>query len=90
MATKEVPTITIIQADGLYPDDDLEKRLFAPSPTQNYELNYLQTDLYPTGAPERKPWSSIPDDVRKHVNGIEVLKMPFTERDLELFPALKV
>ena len=90
MADDEVPTITIIQADGLYPDDDLEKQIFAPLPTQNYKLNYSQVNLWPTGVPARLPWSAIPEDVRNQVDGIEVLKMPFTEQDLQLFPKLKV
>lgn len=90
MATEEPPTITIIQADGVYPDNDFEEKLFAPLPTQNYKLQYIQTNLYPTGATARKPWSTIPEEIRNQVDGIEVLKMPFTEQDLELFPRLKV
>ena len=90
MAKEEIPTYTIIQADGLYPDDDFENELFAPRQNQNYKLQYLQTNLWPTQAVEPRPWSSIPEETRNQVNGIEVLKLPFTEQDAELFPRLKV
>ena len=90
MADNDTRTVTIIQADGLYPDDELEKTLFAPRPGQKYKLNYVQSNLWPTGVPERKPWSDIPEELRNQVDGIEVLKMPFTEQDLSLFPRLKV
>lgn len=86
----DIPTYTIIQADGLYPDDDLEKTLFAPHQGQNYNLKYLQTNLFPTGTPTMRPWSDIPEDLRNEVDGIEVLKMPFTAEDVKLFPRLKV
>ena len=90
MAEVEVPTITILQADGIYPDDEYEKQLFAPRPGQNYRLNYVSGGIYPTGSIERKPWSSIPKEIRDQVDGIEVLKCPFSREDLELFPRLKV
>ncbi|KJY01861.1 3-phosphoglycerate dehydrogenase like protein [Zymoseptoria brevis] len=85
-----IPTYTIIQADGLYRDDEVEQAIFAPSASQNYTFEYLQTHLWPDGASERKPWSDVPEDIRTRVNGIEVLKMGFTAQDLELFPNLKV
>ena len=90
MAEDQPPTITIIQADGLYESNDFEEQLFAPLPGQNYKLNYVQTPLYPVGAAERKPWSAIPEELRNQVDGIEVLKMGFTREDLALFPRLKV
>jgi C-terminal binding protein len=82
--------ITIIQADGLYPDDELENKLFAPRPGQTYNVNYVQTKLYPSMATEMRPWSDIPEDLRNQIDGIEVLKMPFTAEDVKLFPRLKV
>ncbi|KAK5171826.1 uncharacterized protein LTR77_003462 [Saxophila tyrrhenica] len=90
MAEDDIPTYTIIQADGLYPDDNLERTLFAPRPGQKYKLNYVQTNLYTSMATEMKPWSDIPEDLRNQVDGIEVLKMPFTAEDVALFPQLKV
>lgn len=90
MAQSEVPTYTIIQADGLYPDNEVEDEIFAPKLGQNYKVDYFQTNLYPTDSQSKKPWSSIPEDVRNQVNGINVLKMPFTEEDVHLFPNLKV
>ena len=90
MAGDDIPTYTIIQADGLYQDDEYEKRLFAPRPNQNYKVSYLQTHLYPFGAKGPKPWSSIPEEIRNQVDGINVLKMGFKEGDLQLFPKLKV
>ncbi len=90
MADADIPTYTIIQADGLYPDDNLEKELFAPRAGQNYKLKYVQTNLYPSMATDMKPWSTIPEELRNQVDGIEVLKMPFTAADVDLFPRLKV
>ena len=87
---EEVRTYTIIQADGLYPDEDYEKELFAPRDGQNYKINYQQVHLYPLGARTPKPWSAIPQEIRDQVDGIEVLKMGFTAEDAELFPKLKV
>lgn len=87
----DIPTYTIIQADGLYPNDDsYENELFAPLPGENYKVNYQQVNLYPVGARAPKPWSAIPEELRKQVDGIEVLKMGFTAEDLALFPRLKV
>lgn len=40
--------------------------------------------------PETKPWSALDKKIRDEVQGILVLKMPFTEADCELFPKLKV
>lgn len=71
-------------------DDTIEQAIFAPTPSQNYNIEYVQTHLWPDGASERRPWSDIPEDLRRRINGIEVLKMSFTEQDLELFPNLKV
>lgn len=90
MTDDHIPTYTIIQADGLYPDDEYEKSLFAPQPGQNYKVDYQQVHLYPVGAREPKPWSAVPEELRNRVDGIEVLKMGFTAADAELFPKLKV
>ena len=90
MADKDVLTYTIIQADGLYPDDEVENKLFAPRPGQNYKLKYVQTNLFHTSSTTMKPWSEIPEELRNQVDGIEVLKMPFTAEDVKLFPRLKV
>jgi C-terminal binding protein len=53
-------------------------------------VKYLQTGLFPTGAPLPKPWSTIPQELREQVDGIMVLKMGFTAADVALFPRLKV
>lgn len=53
-------------------------------------MDYIQTDLAPTGTSIRKPWSTIEKSLRDKVDGITVLKLPFTATDLELFPRLKV
>ena len=50
---------------------------------------YSQTGLWPTGVPDPRPWSAIPKETRDKVDGIMVLKLGFTARDLELFPKLK-
>lgn len=83
-------TYTIIQADGLYPDENVEQEIFRPQSGQDFQIEYHQTHLWPTGTVDPKPWSSIPKDLRDRVDGIEVLKLPFTAEDVELFPNLKV
>nr|POE46225.1 hypothetical protein CFP56_73187 [Quercus suber] len=89
-STADLSSYTILQADGLYPDDAIEQQTFAPAQGQKYSLTYLQSDLWPSNAITPKPWSSIPEDVRLKVNGIMLLKLAFTSDDLELFPALRV
>lgn len=71
-------------------DDTIENAIFAPLPTQKYKVEYLQGNLWPDGASEKRPWSEIPKDLRERINGIEVLKLSFTAEDLALFPNLKV
>ena len=86
----EERTITIIQADGLYPDTTYEDRLFAPSNNQNYTIEYLQTNLWPTGVANSRPWTDIDPTLRQRVNGILTLKMRMTAADVALFPNLRV
>lgn len=71
-------------------DNTIEEEIFAPQSGQNYKIEYHQTNLWPDGASEKKPWTEIPPELRNKVNGINVLKLSFTEQDLELFPNLKV
>lgn len=46
--------------------------------------------LWPTGTPNPKPWTSIPEDLRQRTHGILTLKMRFTAADIALFPNLRV
>lgn len=59
-ASSEPQTITILQADGLYPDNEYELQAFAPKEGQNYTLNYVKGNLWEPGQAFPKPWSSIP------------------------------
>lgn len=79
-----------MHADHSLKDDVVEQKIFAPQPGQNYKLEFVSTGLWPTGTAESKPWSAIPEDLRKRINGIMVLKIGFTESDVALFPNLKV
>ncbi|KIW12618.1 hypothetical protein PV08_09896 [Exophiala spinifera] len=88
--TTSIPTYTIIQADGLYPDDVVEQKILNEAPTHEYRVRYVQTDLWPPGTVDAKPWSAIEKALRDEVDGIMVLKMRFTAEDLALFPKLKV
>lgn len=68
----------------------MEQEIFKPHKGQDYALNYVSGGLWPTGVPTAKPWSDIDEKLRNEVDGILVLKMPFTEQDLALYPKLKV
>lgn len=83
-------TFTIIQGDGLYPDDTIEQATFAPHAGQKYVVDYRQAHLYPNHSPVWKPWSDIPEELRNRVNGLMTLKMRVTAEDVKLFPQLKV
>lgn len=85
-----IPHYTIIQADGLYPDDNFEQKFFAQTESQEYTVEYHQADLFPTGTQNSRPWTDLPKELRDRVDGILTLKMRFTADDLELFPKLKV
>ncbi|KAJ6171957.1 hypothetical protein N7470_001024 [Penicillium chermesinum] len=86
----EKKVFTVVQADGLYPDETVENAILRANLPESYEVNYKQLDLFPTGVPDAKPWSDIPADLREKIDGIMVLKLPFTAEDLALFPRLKV
>ncbi|KIW53576.1 hypothetical protein, variant [Exophiala xenobiotica] len=64
--------------------------MLTETPTHEYKVRYAQTFLWPPGEPLAKPWSAIDKELRDQVDGILVLKMPFTAKDLALFPKLKV
>ena len=87
---EEERTYTIMQADGLYADDKVEQEIFAPREGQKYKVNYFSGNLWPSLATESKPWSDVPEHLRNEVEGITLLKLAFTEEDLQLFPKLKV
>jgi C-terminal binding protein len=50
----------------------------------------LSAGLWPTGQTKSQPWSSLPEELRRRVNGIMVLKIAFTAADVLLFPNLNV
>ncbi|KAI9044080.1 C-terminal-binding protein 1 [Aspergillus affinis] len=83
--------LLIVQADGLYPDDAVEQQILKDARIpQSRKIKYLQLDLFPTGTATPKPWTTIPEELRREVDGILTLKMYFTAEDLQLFPKLKV
>lgn len=71
-------------------DDTYEQKLFNEDPSHDYDVEYIQTALWPTGTPNQLPWSAMDKELRDRVDGIMVLKMSFTKEDLTLFPKLKV
>lgn len=73
-----------------FQDDIVEQRIFAPTAGHNYKIEYVSANLWQNSALEPKPWSDIPEELRKRVDGILSLKIGFTEEDLQLFPSLKV
>ncbi|ETN41800.1 uncharacterized protein HMPREF1541_03737 [Cyphellophora europaea CBS 101466] len=76
--------------NALYQDDKVEQQLFNEDPTHDYEVEYVQSDLWPTGVADMRPWSAMDKDLRERADGLMVLKMHFGKEDLELFPNLKV
>ncbi|TKA33049.1 hypothetical protein B0A54_14710 [Friedmanniomyces endolithicus] len=73
MSTPDVPTYTILEADGQYPEQDLEDQIFNDDPTHAYKVRF-----------------EVPKDIRDEVDGLMILKLHLGEKDLELFPKLKV
>ncbi|KAK6396027.1 hypothetical protein LTR65_010137 [Meristemomyces frigidus] len=84
------PTYTILEADGQYPDNILEDRIFNESPGHPYKIHFLRTSLAPVGTAYLKPWTEIPKEIRDEVDGLMILKLYLTAEDVELFPKLKV
>lgn len=71
-------------------DDVLEQQIFTANPTHPYNIKFLRTALAPVGVDTMQPWTDIPKEIRDQVDGLMMLKLFFTEKDLELFPKLKV
>lgn len=89
-SNEDVPTYTILEADGQYPDNVLEETVFAPQPGQNYRVRFLRTALAPVGVDYLQPYTEVPKEIRDEVQGLMILKLYLTEKDLDLFPKLKV
>ncbi|KAK3669587.1 hypothetical protein LTR78_010525 [Recurvomyces mirabilis] len=47
MAKTDIPTYTILEADGQHEDNDLEDRLFAQDPTNAYTVRFVRGSLSP-------------------------------------------
>ena len=74
----------ILEPEGLYPDTVLEQQIFATSLSKNsFEIHQAQLG-------EDIPYSSIPLELRKRVNGLFVFRHWVKEADVELFENLKV
>ncbi|KAK3617617.1 hypothetical protein LTR56_025164 [Elasticomyces elasticus] len=84
------PTYTILEADGQYPDQQLEEKLFNDDPTHPYKVRFVRSTLAPSETDVRLPWTDVPKDVRDEVDGLMILKLRLGEEDLKLFPRLKV
>lgn len=86
----EIPTYTILEADGQHPDSAVEDIIFNESPTHPYKVRFLRTALAPSGTAQLKPWTEIPKEIRDEVDGLMILKLYLTAEDVKLFPKLKV
>ncbi|KAK5710698.1 hypothetical protein LTR15_012854 [Elasticomyces elasticus] len=84
------PVYTILEADGQYPDQQLEEKLFNDDPTHPYKVRFLRSTLAPSETDVRLPWTDVPKDIRDEVDGLMILKLRLGEEDLKLFPRLKV
>ncbi|KAK3117750.1 hypothetical protein LTR53_000560 [Teratosphaeriaceae sp. CCFEE 6253] len=91
MATDpEIPTYTILEADGQHPDHHLEDQIFNEDPTHAYKVHFVRSALAPSGTDVRRPWTDIPEKIRDEVNGLMILKLRIDDAVLQLFPKLKV
>ncbi|KAK0913478.1 hypothetical protein LTR02_002326 [Friedmanniomyces endolithicus] len=90
MPIPEIPTYTILEADGQYPEQLLEDQIFNDDPKHPYKVRFVRSKLAPSGTDVRRPWSEVPKDIRDEVDGLMILKLHLREKDLELFPKLKV
>ena len=89
MANNDIPTYTILEADGQHENNDLEDHLFAQDPTHAYHVRFIRGSLSPGETAVRKPWTEIPKELRDEVDGIMMLKLYLREDDIALFPKLK-
>lgn len=71
-AADGIRTYTILEADGQYPDNELEETIFAPQPGQDYRVRFIRTALAPVGVDYLKPYSEIPKEIRDEVDGLMV------------------
>ncbi|EMC95097.1 hypothetical protein BAUCODRAFT_149122 [Baudoinia panamericana UAMH 10762] len=90
MAAADIRTYTILEADGQHPEGLLEDQIFNVDPTHSYKVRFLRAALAPSGTATVRPWAEIPKDIRDEVHGLMILKLYLTEKDIELFPKLKV
>ena len=90
MSGTDVPTYTILEADGQHEDNVLEDQLFNQDPTHAYKVRFVRGTLAPGETAIRKPWTEISKELRDEVDGIMILKLYFREDDIALFPKLKV
>lgn len=75
----------------MYPDDTVEKRIFASEPFHNYDIEFLRVNLGGiNGTGEMKPLSLLPQELCDRVDGILVLRHYMTKEDVERFPKLKL
>jgi len=89
-ATDDIPTYTILEADGQYPEQGLEDKLFSEDPSHPYKVRFVRSALAPSGTDVRRPWDDVPKEIRDEVDGLMILKLHLREKDLPLFPKLKV
>ena len=89
-ASGEMPTYTILEADGQHSENILEDRIFNETPTHPYRTRFTRETLAPTGTAYRRPWTDVPKSLRDEVDGLMILKLYLTAADIELFPNLKV
>lgn len=88
--TADIPTYTILEADGQHADSLVEDRIFNDDPSHQYRVRFLRGTLAPTGTQYLKPWAELPKEIRDEVDGLMILKLYLTAEDILLFPKLKV
>lgn len=84
-----LPTYTILELEGMYPDTSVEEAIYAESKARFANLKLVRGCLGTGGAGPLTPISELPDDLCASVDGLLVFRHYLTRQDLVRFPRLK-
>ncbi|KAM0754260.1 C-terminal binding protein [Meredithblackwellia eburnea MCA 4105] len=82
--------ITILELEGMYPDNIEEDEIFAAAPAHPYKVNFIRANLGPKGEGDLQPLSQLSDELCASVDGLLVFRHYLTRDQIARFKKLKV